>query len=1521
MDELADENARYAVEVLEELFNAAKSQEARNLSLTLSYRTELRALSARVRPLSQPVSGGAAVDDALDPGAARRAVAERRASAERDIDPDLDFDEVIPVSAEGNWEDGLFYAETTTGREVRIAPEITEPSPRAIDVDPTGRISDGPFESGAFTARAVGRNYTARPEPDGSYTILRRRSIKAKDEEVGRIGSAEEFDAFVISDARAYAAQQGLDDPFRRVFLEPYTIDGEQVYLGAYGNKTYRVSYSEYSKNYSTASSEDAKPFVWHNDGKTLAEAADAIAFQVKDNPPPLGAGRMGGLFDAPEAAVAPPAAPAARAAADVEDVPQFPKVARVRLSQAFIDDRFERVQLPGTEIGRNKAGVEMEFTLGELYDLIDDAINFTDPQYAGRYEVLDDSLLRISRSAKKVIEQLRRAGLWERGRSPEAREAYSAEASAAIGRTARAAQPDPAAPAPSAVPAARATADVEDVPTRFTNRRGEEVEIPDDPQFWRGNEARAAAYRIIEENPDNFDLRVVFDGISDEAWQLFPLETFDDNLAYNLRGWYQLERILGTLPDYEVARPDWLDPALASGIRRGVAEDFWPSPAWLEQYTARLSPTSPMSPNVTPAAAAAPSPEDALRSALRELAEIDDAVNADIEALVRGASKLSLDEVEGIEDELVNRIVVAARILATEDADLARRIVSEAFTDINVRAAVSDEIERAAQLAAQPPVGGSSAQAFRGFNSRWEAEYAANRIADKTRAPQARVVRDEVFETNRQEMITKLNEDETWLSALLDPENLQQFPEEELGEYIDRITSLVNAVDPSIRPMQDIVDKTRYAQALTEAGYRGLSQDGLNNRVTNIIMEQGLFGTNQTAAILRRHFALQNDLDEAQKFYAAVWRPYYTSMKAWMTMGRGYGYTARNMIGSMYNAWLADVQLRHFKESAAMIAARRSAREAADKEIIARRTLPQEMTEEIWDDIFYKKFEEALTSKSGIFGGYSKARANFLIRSYRAFTDNDFGGRAAGGRVRGEILDSSKYDPTFYGPVPGYESSRLYPGRTTRELTAGQRVMEASVNNAWMRHVTRVNEGMEDYLRFAAFMRGTDIYGLDDGGLAAGLYVRGTQFDYADLSNFERKVMKNIVPFYTWTRYNVPLQIRSVWMEPGKVNRLLRFHEEVLKAWTGEDREKEGDLPEWLRRRGGWMTTMTTPLSDPETRLGQIFGFKEDPIAAFIESPLSDLGMLFNATINPLQLMNMDEVVNNLNPLLGKTAYEALTGRSYTSGRELRAEAPEPPRWSALVPGLRSTTPEGERVYDERVANTLRNLAPPFAQVERLLAPIAGDERMRRRWTTTLGSQLAAIPLYTVDPNQQAFAMNQRSERLNEQLRQAIPGYRDERRDFVNALIQRGIGAEDIQRLQLQRPDVNIADFNIEELDRILRQQRQDEQLERFMEGMTERQQEAFIGRRGYRGRSGREAVELWRQRGSVDPLEGVYAPRVADAFEAWFQTLSEWEKTRAVYQYGFGPYRGRQAVQNWREQGGFPNVPAGRSPDEFLP
>lgn len=55
------------------------------------------------------------------------------------------------------------------------------------------------------------------------------------------------------------------------------------------------------------------------------------------------------------------------------------------------------------------------------------------------------------------------------------------------------------------------------------------------------------------------------------------------------------------------------------------------------------------------------------------------------------------------------------------------------------------------------------------------------------------------------------------------------------------------------------------------------------------------------------------------------------------------------------------------------------------------------------------------------------------------------------------------------------------------------------------------------------------------DDALKAATTVKKFLFDYGDLTAFEKQVMKRLMPFYTWTRKNVPLQLEMLWKKPQK--------------------------------------------------------------------------------------------------------------------------------------------------------------------------------------------------------------------------------------------------------------------------------------------------------------------------------------------------------------------------------------------------
>ena len=74
---------------------------------------------------------------------------------------------------------------------------------------------------------------------------------------------------------------------------------------------------------------------------------------------------------------------------------------------------------------------------------------------------------------------------------------------------------------------------------------------------------------------------------------------------------------------------------------------------------------------------------------------------------------------------------------------------------------------------------------------------------------------------------------------------------------------------------------------------------------------------------------------------------------------------------------------------------------------------------------------------------------------------------------------------------------------------------------------------------------------------------VMDTLFNYGKFTQFEQEILKRIFPFYTFTKNNLIFQMKNIFRNPKRYNRLLSAYEYYVQDIAGLD---ENDMPEYAR-------------------------------------------------------------------------------------------------------------------------------------------------------------------------------------------------------------------------------------------------------------------------------------------------------------------------------------------------------------------
>jgi len=348
----------------------------------------------------------------------------------------------------------------------------------------------------------------------------------------------------------------------------------------------------------------------------------------------------------------------------------------------------------------------------------------------------------------------------------------------------------------------------------------------------------------------------------------------------------------------------------------------------------------------------------------------------------------------------------------------------------------------------------------------------------------------------------------------------------------------------------------------------------------------------------------------------------------------------------------------------------------------------------------------------------------------------------SGGGQVATEFVESSGR---------GILASRLAPNTNIRiggkEVNVVDAINPMNTRNAPLRLSKNFGMATETFLRGSL---GFDT--LAKGGNASEAFdnIMKFHFDYEDLSDFERNVVKRVVPFYTWTRKNLPLMMEQFARRPEVFNRWMSLKKEI--ELMSED-DEGGIVPRWMQRQGAirlpfkyegenMMILPDLPFKAPLELI--------DPAMAFDR----DLGFMERAEIA------LGSIGTQITPLI-KAPYEWKAKQNLWKGYSYDGRAEAVPGAYTMIPGMMQLlsiagvakkNERGDWTMPDHALHAMAQLLPTFTDHRRLFPD---EEKYQQRSLSNWISWFSGIGLRTNTKWEQHMEMLSRSYDMREERNQ----------------------------------------------------------------------------------------------------------------------------------------------------------------------
>ena len=255
-------------------------------------------------------------------------------------------------------------------------------------------------------------------------------------------------------------------------------------------------------------------------------------------------------------------------------------------------------------------------------------------------------------------------------------------------------------------------------------------------------------------------------------------------------------------------------------------------------------------------------------------------------------------------------------------------------------------------------------------------------------------------------------------------------------------------------------------------------------------------------------------------------------------------------------------------------------------------------------------------------------------------------------------------------------------------------------------RGVIEAGARREDSIRFITFAQRMKRNGGDVAD--ATWYSIKHHFDYADLSAYERKVIRNAFLFYTWYRKNIPLQMMELATRPGFFAAVATLYSDTARG-EGPLNMPFNKIPvvgKYLPDTTGGVPNAGLIPDYLMDNLGAItVNYNGSPAAFSFGAPWVDLQMVSNLLVDPKAVLR--EGTSMLNPAVG-LAVSLVYNTDVITGAQLykRQAAPEPVAWLSGLFGHDLPEDKYGNPTMPRELEAILNVVPFFGRASKYFTP-----------------------------------------------------------------------------------------------------------------------------------------------------------------------------------------------------------------------